>query len=192
MEEDLEYDNIVNGCLTPQREEPELEPQQNDLGLTFRSSGTPRNQILEEALDVKIKMLINMGANKIPAEAENTLESKFWPEYRKRIEKDKVKKAIVLEIDTAYERLVSYKKALRTARKAVELAEERLNQEQELWQKGVGDVYRLVEQQQMLGNTKIRTVEAEGALSKSVISLWISSGQVFQQLGIDRNLIGNE
>ena len=44
----------------------------------------------------------------------------------------------------------------------------------------------------MLGNTKIRTVEAEGALSKSVISLWISSGQVFQKLGIDRNLIGNE
>ena len=87
---------------------------------------------------------------------------------------------------------MSYKKALRTARKAVELAEERLNQEQELWQKGVGDVYRLVEQQQMLGNTKIRTVEAEGALSKSVISLWISSGQVFQKLGIDRNLIGNE
>tara|TARA_B100000900_G_C20583118_1_gene718405 strand:+ start:213 stop:1751 length:1539 start_codon:yes stop_codon:yes gene_type:complete len=109
-----------------------------------------------------------------------------------KIEKDKVKKAIVLEIDTAYERLVSYKKALRTARKAVELAEERLNQEQELWQKGVGDVYRLVEQQQMLGNAKIRTVEAEGALSKSVISLWISSGQVFQKLGIDRNLIGNE
>ena len=64
------------------------EPQPNDLGLTFRSSGTPRNQILEEALDVKIKMLINMGANKIPAEAENTLESKFWPEYRKRIEKE--------------------------------------------------------------------------------------------------------
>lgn len=55
--------------------------------LEIRSSGTP-NQNLEEALDVKIKMLINMGANKIPAEAENTLESKFWPEYRKRIEKE--------------------------------------------------------------------------------------------------------
>tara|TARA_B100000902_G_scaffold228295_1_gene216746 strand:- start:2097 stop:3146 length:1050 start_codon:yes stop_codon:yes gene_type:complete len=63
------------------------EPQPNDLGLTFRSSGTPCNQILEEALEVKIKMLINMGANKIPAEAENTLETKFWPDYRKRIEK---------------------------------------------------------------------------------------------------------
>ena len=33
-EEDLE---CMQGCLTPQREEPELEPQQNDLGLTFRS-----------------------------------------------------------------------------------------------------------------------------------------------------------
>ena len=50
-------------------------------------SGTPCNQILEEALELKIKMLINMGANKIPAEAENTLETKFWPDYRKRIEK---------------------------------------------------------------------------------------------------------
>ncbi len=108
-----------------------------------------------------------------------------------KIEKDKTRKAIILELDTAYERLTSYKKRLKTAKKAVELAEERLNQEQELWQKGVGDVYRLVEQQQMLGNSKIRVVEAAGALSKSVISLWISSGQVFQKLGINRNLIEN-
>ncbi len=29
--------DLNDGYLTPQREEPELEPQQNDLGLTFRS-----------------------------------------------------------------------------------------------------------------------------------------------------------
>ena len=108
-----------------------------------------------------------------------------------KIEKDKTRKAIVLELDTAYERLTSYKRRLKTAKKAVELAKERLNQEQELLQKGAGDVQSLVEQQQILGNSKIRVVETAGALSKSVISLWISSGQVFQKLGINRNLIEN-
>ena len=33
--------DLNDGYLTPQREEPELEPQQNDLGLTFRSFVTP-------------------------------------------------------------------------------------------------------------------------------------------------------
>ena len=105
------------------------------------------------------------------------------------IEKQKAVKSIVLEMDTAYERFESSKQRLKTANKAMELAEERLEQEQALIDKGVGDVYRLVEQQQMLGASQIRAVEARGLLSKSIISLWISSGQVFEKLGIDRQLV---
>ena len=41
----------------------------------------------------------------------------------------------------------------------------------------------------MLGSAQIRAVEARGLLSKSIISLWISSGQVFDRLGIDRQLV---
>ena len=106
-----------------------------------------------------------------------------------KIEKGKAIKSIILELDTAHERFESSKQRLQTANKAMELAAERLEQEQELIEKGVGDVYRLVEQQQMLGAAQIRAVEARGLLSKSIIALWISSGQVFERLEIDRQLI---
>ena len=48
------------------------------------------------------------------------------------IEKQKAVKSIVLEMDTAYERFESSKQRLKTANKAMELAEERLEQEQAL------------------------------------------------------------
>ena len=57
------------------------------LMLLCKSKLENRDTILEQGLDVKMKMLINIGASKIPPEAESSLESKFWPEYRKQIEK---------------------------------------------------------------------------------------------------------
>ncbi|MDB4408604.1 hypothetical protein N9165_00875, partial [Akkermansiaceae bacterium] len=71
-----------------------------------------------------------------------------------------------------------------TAKKAVELALQRLTQEQELLDAGEGDFYRVVEQQQILGDARVNLVASEAGLSKSVIAVWLASGQIFERMGI--------
>ncbi len=140
-------------------------------------------QGMEWSVGLNFKMILDKKARSAGLRiARNQL-------MKAKIEKEKAMKSIILELDTAHERFKSSKQRLQTANKAMELAAERLEQEQELIEKGVGDVYRLVEQQQMLGSAQIRAVEARGLLSKSIIALWISSGQVFERLDIDRQLI---
>lgn len=101
-----------------------------------------------------------------------------------RLELAKARRTISLEVDTACSRVEAARQRIVTAKKAVELAEERLSQEQELFDAGNGDFYRVVEQQQILGDAKVNQVASEAALSKSVVAVWLAAGQIFDKLGI--------
>lgn len=100
------------------------------------------------------------------------------------LELAKARRSISLEVDTACSRVDAAKQRIVTAKKAVELATQRLNQEQELFEAGEGDFYRVVEQQQILGDAQVNLVASEASLSKSVISVWLSAGQIFERMGI--------
>ena len=100
------------------------------------------------------------------------------------LELSKAKRGISLEVDTAVSRVEAAKKRIATAKKAVELAQLRLNQEEELYEAGEGDFYRVVEQQQILGDAQVNLVASEAGLSKSVIAVWLSAGQIFDRMDI--------
>lgn len=100
------------------------------------------------------------------------------------LELTKAQRGISLEVDTAYSRLDAAKKRIETAKKAVELAKLRLKQEDELYEAGEGDFYRVVEQQQILGDSWVNLVASEAGLSKSVIAVWLAAGQIFDQMGV--------
>ena len=100
------------------------------------------------------------------------------------LEVQKAKRSISLEVHTACTRMEAAKQRIQTAKKAVELAAERLKQEQDLFNAGEGDFYRVVELQQILGDSKVNLVASEAALSKSVIDVWLAAGQIFERMGI--------
>jgi outer membrane protein TolC len=100
------------------------------------------------------------------------------------LELSKARRGISLEVDTAYSRLDATRKRIETAKKAVELAKLRLKQENELYEAGEGDFYRVVEQQQILGDSWVNLVASEAGLSKSVIAVWLAAGQIFDKMGV--------
>ncbi|YCM45023.1 TolC family protein [Verrucomicrobiaceae bacterium 227] len=100
------------------------------------------------------------------------------------LELSKAKRGISLEVDTAVSRVDAARKRIATAKKAVELALQRLQQEEDLYTAGEGDFYRVVEQQQILGDAQVNLVASEAGLSKSVIAVWLSAGQIFDRMGI--------
>jgi outer membrane protein TolC len=101
-----------------------------------------------------------------------------------QLEVSKAKRGISLEVDTAVSRVEAAQKGIATAKKAVELAQQRLQQEEDLYTAGEGDFYRVVEQQQILGDAQVNLVASEAGLSKSVIAVWLSAGQIFDRMGI--------
>ena len=101
-----------------------------------------------------------------------------------QLELSKAKLGISLEIDTAYSRVEAARKRIETSQKAVQLAEERLKQEEDLFVAGEGDFYRVVEQHQILGDSRVNLVASEAGLSKAVIAVWLAAGQIFDQLGV--------
>ena len=100
------------------------------------------------------------------------------------LELAKAKRGISLEVDTACSRVDAARKRIATATKAVELAQQRLKQEEDLFDAGEGDFYRVVEQQQTLGDARVNLVASEASLSKSVIAVWLAAGQIFERMGI--------
>jgi len=100
------------------------------------------------------------------------------------LELSKARGIISLEVDTAFGRVDAAKQRIATSKNAVELATQRLKQEEDLLDEGQGDFYRVVEQQQILNDTQVNLVISEAGHSKSVVSIWLASGQIFSRLGI--------
>lgn len=100
------------------------------------------------------------------------------------IDLSKTKLKISLEVDTAWSRVDAARKRIAASKKANQLARKRVQQEQDLFDEGEGDFYRVIEQQEILADTDEKVVLTQAALSKSVISVWLASGQIFNRLGI--------
>ena len=154
----------------------------SDKGIDSYSESFKR-QGMEWSVGLNFKMLIN----------KKTRESKIRVAQNQlakvKIEKEKAMKLITLQIDSTYDQLKRLKQKIKTSDTAVKLATQRLNQEQKLVSEGKGNIYKLVEQQELMTRTKIKAVEAQAMLNKSIISLWISSGEIFEKLDVDKNLI---
>ena len=154
----------------------------SDKGIDSYSESFKR-QGMEWSVGLNFKMLLNKKARESEIRvAQNQLA-------KVKIEKEKAMKLITLQIDSTYDQLKRLKQKIKTSDTAVKLATQRLNQEQKLVSEGKGNIYKLVEQQELMTRTKIKAVEAKAMLNKSIISLWISSGQIFEKLDVDKNLI---
>ena len=99
---------------------------------------------------------------------------------------------ISLEVDTAYRRVLNARQRLQTVMKARNLARRNLEAEERLLEEGKGDIYRVIERQQLYGDSSARVVGGQAVLSKAVIALWLASGQLFERYGISEERITAE
>ncbi len=137
-----------------------------------------RSQGTEWSLGLSLKMPLGEDG------ADAAVEAAEAQVRQAQLELAKAKRTISLEVHTACTRVDAAKQRIQTAKKAVELATQRLKQEQDLFDAGEGDFYRVVEQQQILGDAQVNLVASEAALSKSVIAVWLAAGQIFDRMGI--------
>lgn len=135
----------------------------------------------EWAIGFNFKMPLGRDeANAVVDEAEAQLR-------QAETELAKVRHMISLEVDTACSRVDAARGRIAASIKAKKLAQKRVQQEQDLFEQGEGDFYRVIEQQQILADTDENVVLSEAALSKSLISVWLASGQIFNRLGLSDN-----
>jgi len=188
------YGSVVKSArLNLMRSENAAKPELNLVGgaglygldeevhRAFEQAGD--NQGSEWSIGVEFKM--NLGKEEGDARIRTAEHQLRQSELGLR----KTKTSIALEVDTAHSRVISAKQRLKTAIKARELAEQNLKTEQELLDQGKGDLYRVIERQQILGDTKTNVVATQALLSKSVVALWMSSGQLFERFGVTEEWI---
>ena len=96
---------------------------------------------------------------------------------------------IALEVDTAYRTVINSRERLEASRKAKELAAKNLEDEELLLEQSKGDLYRVIERQQLLGDAEASVVSSNALLSKSIIALWLTSGQLFERYDIKQTWI---
>lgn len=101
----------------------------------------------------------------------------------------KARNAIVLEVDTAYRRIGNILQRVESAEKAREVARKNLEAEEALLEQSKGDLYRVIERQQLYGDANTRVVASRALLSKAMISLWLATGQLFDQYEIGEEWI---
>lgn len=96
---------------------------------------------------------------------------------------------IALEVDTAYRRVLNSRERLKMTMQARDLAAKNLEAEERLLEQSKGDLYRVIERQQLYGDARARVVLSRAILSKAMIGLWLASGQLFERYGISEESI---
>ena len=85
--------------------------------------------------------------------------------------------------------MINSRERLEASRKAKELAAKNLEDEELLLEQSKGDLYRVIERQQLLGDAEASVVSSNALLSKSIIALWLTSGQLFERYDIKQTWI---
>lgn len=101
----------------------------------------------------------------------------------------KARLTISLEVDSAYSRVLNARQRLETAKKARDLAKRNLEAEELLLEQSKGDLYRVIERQQLYGDANANVVKASALVSKSMVALWLASGQLFEKYGISEEWV---
>ena len=96
----------------------------------------------------------------------------------------KQKATVALEIDTALSRVRSLLQRVSTAAKAREMAARNMESEEKLLEEGRSDNFRVLEMQQEYADVCSRQIEAQAELNKSMVGLWLASGQIFEKFSI--------
>jgi outer membrane protein TolC len=96
----------------------------------------------------------------------------------------KQKATVALEIDTALSRARSLLQRVSTAAKAREMAAKNMESEEKLLEEGRSDNFRVLEMQQEYADVCSRQIEAQAELNKSMVGLWLASGQIFEKFSI--------
>lgn len=101
----------------------------------------------------------------------------------------KARNTISLEVDTAYSRVLNARQRLITAQKGRDLAKRNLEAEELLLEQSKGDLYRVIERQQLFGDANANVVGTSALVGKSIIALWLASGQLFEKYGVSEEWI---
>ncbi len=101
----------------------------------------------------------------------------------------KARNTIALEVDTAYRSVLNSRERLKLSLKARDLAQSNLEAEELLLEQGKGDLYRVIERQQLFGEAKDNVVASNALLSKAIIALWLTTGQLFERYAISEEWI---
>jgi len=151
-------------------------------GLSENGGGAYRNAVDRQGTEWSLGLNFKMPLGRDGSDA--ALDEAMAQLRKVELELSKILGVISLEVDTAFGRVNAARQRIATSKKAVELATQRLKQEQDLLDEGQGDFYRVVEQQQILNDTQVNLVISQAGHSKSVVSVWLASGQIFSRLGI--------
>ncbi|HJM64627.1 MAG: hypothetical protein CMN05_03620 [Roseibacillus sp.] len=101
----------------------------------------------------------------------------------------KARNTIALEVDTSYRSVLNLRERLEASYKARDLAERNLEAEELLLEQSKGDLYRVIERQQLCGDANTNVVASNALLSKAIIALWLTSGQLFERYAINEEWI---
>ena len=85
--------------------------------------------------------------------------------------------------------MINSRERLEASKRAKELAAKNLEDEELLLEQSKGDLYRVIERQQLLGDAEASVVGSNALLSKSIIALWLTSGQLFERYEIKETWI---
>lgn len=92
---------------------------------------------------------------------------------------------IAIQIDTARSRIETTLQRLETAKRSAESAQMVLDEERKRMQEGVTNSFEILVAQDEFATAKTRATAAEADLQKAVIDLWLASGTLLPNLGID-------
>ena len=69
------------------------------------------------------------------------------------------------------------------------MAKRNLEAEEILLEQSKGDLYRVIERQQLYGDANANVVGTSALVSKSMVALWLASGQLFEKYGISEEWV---
>lgn len=105
-------------------------------------------------------------------------------EDQARIDVQRVKTQVSLEIDTVLSRLRLDKQRVETARQSREVARKTLDGESMRLEEGLTTSYRVLEYQKEYSQTRSREVAALADLNKGIVDLWLMTSQVLSRRSI--------
>jgi outer membrane protein TolC len=122
-----------------------------------------------------------IGAKSARAEAEM---ARLQAEQT-RIEADRIQAKVALEVDTVLSRIETDRQRVATGRKSRQIAGEAMAGEIKRLGEGVSTTYQVLQYQNEYSQTRSRELAALADLNKDQVDLWLVTGSLLQNQGIE-------